>query len=756
MANQRDCWGIEVGANAIKAIRLIRSGDQVSLAEYEVLPFKQVVNAPNAEGESEVQVNLDRFVQRHDLSKTPVVVSVSGNAAFARFAKLPPVEPKQVPAIVEFEAVQQIPFPIDQVEWDYQVFQQEDSPDVEVGIFAITKERVAEYLANYRAVGLRVDGLTLSPLAVFNALVYDRQLGEDTKGLILLDIGSSSTDLIIVEGGGIWLRTMPIGGNNFTEVLMRAFKTSYAKAEKLKREAGTSKYARQIFQAMRPVFEDLVQEIQRSLGYYQGINREAELTHLVGMGSTFRLPGIQKFLKQKLQLEVTRLDQFERISAPERQEADFADVAVNMATAYGLALQGLDLAEVNANILPSPIIRARLWKRKEPIMLAAASLMLLASGAAAFQQFRQSAAFDASFGPESAAFRQVNAIVQDAQNQEREVRAVQSDDPRPRINLFRSMLDYRDLWPKLAEDLSHAMLAVQRDPEQLGPDASQWLALPRSQNDRIILSSVTARYQPPPAVDPSGEGASPAGGAGFRPPAGGGGMWDEDEFGGGGRPAGGGFGGGTPRPAAGQPTDLPAIANGAGVFQIEVSGIVFRTDQSAELIQNFHQQLRRNATPNNPVIRDGFPFAPFVRERTGGDFDTSERSVQNWSEVLQLVYSAEAAGTARPGARTQPGTTPRPTPTPIRRPATMWDEDEFGGFGPGVRPPQGGAAAGPAAGLPTIDELLPVRPPLIEVGPEDAPQAVPIRRFTVRWWVRVLDQEQVRQSRRQAEAEQNI
>ena len=132
--------------------------------------------------------------------------------AFARFAKLPPVEPKKIPDIVKFEAVQQIPFPIDQVEWDYQVFAQEDSPDVEVGIFAITKERVNQFLNNYRAVKLNVDALTLSPLAVYNGLAHDMNLKDDGEGVILMDIGTTSTDVIIAESGRIWLRTLPIGG----------------------------------------------------------------------------------------------------------------------------------------------------------------------------------------------------------------------------------------------------------------------------------------------------------------------------------------------------------------------------------------------------------------------------------------------------------------------------------------------------------------------------------------------------------------
>ena len=52
-----------------------------------------------------------------------VAVGVSGQQSFARFIKLPPVEAKKIPEIVRFEAIQQIPFPLDDVEWSYQLFQ---------------------------------------------------------------------------------------------------------------------------------------------------------------------------------------------------------------------------------------------------------------------------------------------------------------------------------------------------------------------------------------------------------------------------------------------------------------------------------------------------------------------------------------------------------------------------------------------------------------------------------------------------------
>ncbi|MEL7089956.1 MAG: pilus assembly protein PilM, partial [Planctomycetota bacterium] len=330
-----------------------------------------MLTTPDLDVDQAIQVQLEAFMLKHEIDKTAVVASVPGNMAFARFAKLPPVEPKKIPDIVKFEAQQQIPFPIEQVEWDYQVFQQDDSPDVEVGIFAITKERVMQYLANYRIVDMKVDQLTLSPLAVYNTFNYESPDGE---GAIYMDIGTVSTDVIIVEDGGIWLRTLPIGGNNFTEALVKQFKISFPKAEKLKREAATSKYAKQIFQAMRAVFADLVQEVQRSLGFYQSLNRDSNLTKLVGVGSTFRLPGLQKFLKQQLQIDVVRPDSFARLPVVDgKRESEFSNHALNMATACGLAIQGLGLEKVSANILPRHVLASRMWRAKQPWIAASAA-----------------------------------------------------------------------------------------------------------------------------------------------------------------------------------------------------------------------------------------------------------------------------------------------------------------------------------------------------------------------------------------------
>jgi len=505
MPSSSDCWGIEVGANAIKALRLRRSGDSVSVADFEVIPFKKVLTTPDIDAEEQIRVGLDQFLSRHDLRKTDAIVSVPGHLAFARFAKLPPVEPKKIPDIVRFEAVQQIPFPIEQVEWDYQTFQDPDSPDVEVGIFAITKERLIPWLQNFQSVAMDVQAIVLSPVAVFNALNYDRDLAEEDKGTILMDIGTSATDLIISERGRVWLRTIPLGGNHFTEALVRSFKISFSKAEKVKREAATSKHSRQIFNAMRPVYVDLVQEVQKSLGYYQSLNRDADLGKLIGLGSTFRLPGLSTFLKQQLQLDVSRLDAFRKIEAEDRNAAKFAENVLSLAPAYGLALQGLDMETVGCNLLPAPVVRRQVWRKKQPMFIAAAAVAVIAAGLAYGSTFLAASSFNS--GENRSKRAQAERVFNEAEQayrQWREVDSATTSDPRKRIININSTLEYRDLWPTLMRDIDNAIMALDPQPELFSGDVEQIKSIPRGQRRILFVDNMTATYNYDPAATTAG------------------------------------------------------------------------------------------------------------------------------------------------------------------------------------------------------------------------------------------------------------
>ena len=491
MAKNKSAWGIEIGAHAIKAVRLERSGDEAVITDFACIPHNKPLTTPDLDVAEMTRLTMGQLVASKNLEDQKVVISVPGHSALARFAKLPPVEPKMIPNIVKFEAVQQIPFPIEEVEWDYQTFASPDNPEVEVGIFAITKERIDERLKLYAEYGIRPEIVTLGPLAVFNAVSYDLVLESEHKPVVVLDIGTQASDVIISDNSRCWIRTFPLGGTHFTDALQSAFQITYSKAEKLKAESATSKYARPMMQAMRPVFGDLVQEVQRSIGHYQTNHRESPISTILAVGSTFRIPGLRKFLGLQLSLEVNRIDEFKRIRVEGREAADFAANTMSFVTAYGLALQGIGLSRISVNLAPVRGLRDKLWVAKNKWFIAAASIALIGSAAMYVSPILEQQYLDS--GDITLVASAIKAGEQ-LQTQLKEADSV-GEGGAIVLNAQRLVNDSRRIWPCIVNDAIESTLAAKPTVEITATDAATIAAIPAKERKRIVLENLSGEYK---------------------------------------------------------------------------------------------------------------------------------------------------------------------------------------------------------------------------------------------------------------------
>lgn len=493
MASARSAWGIDVGNRALKAVRLVRTGGGVAIDDVDIIEHEHVLSHAGDNKETLIQNSLATFVARHNLKGTPVAVGVSGQSSFARFIALPPVEPKKIPEIVRFEAIQQIPFPLEEVEWAYQLFKEPDSPDVEVGIFAMRRELVNNYVKFFTDAGLNVEAVQMNPLAVYNALYHDDKTAGATT--MMIDLGAEHTDLIIAEGERVWMRPIPIGGNNFTEALVKAFKLRFEKAEELKRNAATSKYGRQILQAMRPVFADLVSEIQRSIGFYSSSHRDSKISRIIALGGTFRLPGLQKYLQQNLQLEVQRLDQLGSAAPSDPKVATaLSDNLLSSVGAYGLALQAMGQAKISSSLLPQHIRRERLWKDKTKWFAAAAALFVVGAVGVPL----------AVYGLNTMRFSEAQTKFNDAQKKAREFQQVDQQwstqvesagaPDREQVMTLMGLTTGRGIWAPLTVDIASAL--PQPAANLRTRDVDQIKKVPRNERNFVWVDEWTTRYEP--------------------------------------------------------------------------------------------------------------------------------------------------------------------------------------------------------------------------------------------------------------------
>lgn len=427
MAASNAVWGIDIGQCALKALKLRNAGDgKVEAVAFDLIEHAKILSQPDAEPDELIRAALEKFVTRNDWQGDRFVLGVPGQQTFARFCKMPPVDPKKIPDLVKFEAGQQIPFDMDDVVWDYQTFATPESPDLEVGIFAMRKDLIRKHVGFLSAVGISPAIVQTVPCALYNFSCFERPSDDPKAATVIISVGAQNTELVSVEPNSAWTRNIPLGGNNFTEALVRAFKLSFAKAESLKRTAASSKYARQIFQAMRPVFAELVAEIQRSIGFFSSTHRDVELRSALALGNAFRLPGLQKYLENNLTISggVIKLERFNQMIPTATVNApQFSENVLTFAPAYGLALQGLGLAKINASMLPTELARLAIWNRKRPLFIAAAACL----GVAALLPWGRAMLDRQALASADNVIQKANEAIQQANKYKSEYQKVQSN-----------------------------------------------------------------------------------------------------------------------------------------------------------------------------------------------------------------------------------------------------------------------------------------------------------------------------------------
>ena len=395
MANSPFAWGIDIGKCGLKAIRgRVSPTDPrkfvVDVLEYVEYPTMLPQAGPEAA--SLVQAAITELLSRHDLDGDRVAVAAPGQAGLAKFIKLPPIEARKVPDIVRYEANQQIPFPLDQVVWDWQrlaggIEESGFLMDAEVALFAMKREQVSKAIAPLVEAGVEVDLLQLQPIALANMVIFDQLPDPATidpdnppASIVLVSIGVESTDIVVTNGLKVAQRSMPIGGNSFTKALVKEFKYTFAKAEQEKRNAVRAADPRAVFKAMRPVFEDFASELQRSLTYFGTSDKALKIGKVLLLGSAAKLRGLADFVGKQLGIDVQRLEAYSALEGtPASGSPVFREHRLAFGTAYGLALQAAGGGAVRTNLVPREMIRDRIIAAKKPWAVAAMLGLLTAA-----------------------------------------------------------------------------------------------------------------------------------------------------------------------------------------------------------------------------------------------------------------------------------------------------------------------------------------------------------------------------------------
>jgi len=370
-----EAWGLDIGQCGVRLVKMHRHKGRVQITDFASVPLDSPPDDPQYD--QKVVAVLTRLIQEKDVGHDPVYVGLSGFTTFYRDFTMPAMRSGKLGEIVAYEARQQIPYPLEEVLWGYHVHRSDpQAAEVDISLVCCRRDIVANLLLLLQTVGLNVQGVQSTAVALVNFLRYDQPPEEGVT--LLLDSGARATDFILLDQGKFWLRSIAVAGADLSKALMGKFNLSYADAESLKRKMARSKQADRVFQVISPVLRTLTGEVQRSMGFYKSQHRGTRLEGLVCAGGTFLLAGVDKHIADALGVPPRRIQPAQNVDFASGVDAEaFNRQRQVMGAAAGLALQGVGAAPIEFNLLPPEIQRKQLLWRKYPYAVTAAVLLTI-------------------------------------------------------------------------------------------------------------------------------------------------------------------------------------------------------------------------------------------------------------------------------------------------------------------------------------------------------------------------------------------
>src|SRR6266481_6773504 len=452
----------------------------------------------------ETAVALREMMLEMHIKWGPVNYAVPAQSVFARFVKLPALDAEKIDQIISFEAQQNVPFPIDQVVWDYQLVGGGMGEQIQVVIVAIKRDLLDEINNAVEETGLRTRILDVASMALYNAFCYNYT---DLKGCsLLVDIGARTTNVLFIEGGRIFSRSLPLGSSAITAAIAKEFGESFAAAETRKNrdafvalggaaEPDDPNIGR-LSKIVRSTLTRLHAELMRSITHYRAQQQGDRPSCIFLCGGGAGMPNMREFFQEKFELPVEFFNPLQNVSVSE-STPEVARSAHLLGELVGLALRSVAVCPMKLNLLPATVVRRQDLEKRRPFFIAAAACILLAL--LGWSAYYTRAAQGAQQTAET--MRQKNDSMHGAEAQHDKLKKQITALDNIATPLIAAVSD-RNFWPQILEDLNTRL-----------PQADIWITeLAATSGGRLLGAPEKRAGETMPASSPTVAGSPTKGG----------------------------------------------------------------------------------------------------------------------------------------------------------------------------------------------------------------------------------------------------
>jgi type IV pilus assembly protein PilM len=356
------------------------------LSDYRL---REILADLSAETDRDRQISqaLAGMMRELGLKGGPVDYAVSGQSVFARFVKLPSVEEDKIERIITFEAQQNVPFPIEEVVWDYQLVGSDSADKIEVVLVAIKADLLEGMNAAVEKVGLQTTLVDVATMALYNAFRFN--FSELTGCSLVIDIGARTTNLLFVEPGKVFSRSIPIGGSSITSAIAKEFNEPFAAAELRKTKDGfvslggayaeaTDPDVARVSKLVRNTMTRLHAEVARSISFYRTQQQGSTPQRVFLCGGTVSTPYMREFFHEKLQWPIEFFNPLRNVTVAHSVKVDeVARSAHMLGELVGLALRSTLTCPMELNLRPADVVRRQRLAQRRPFFVLAGVCFVL-------------------------------------------------------------------------------------------------------------------------------------------------------------------------------------------------------------------------------------------------------------------------------------------------------------------------------------------------------------------------------------------
>jgi type IV pilus assembly protein PilM len=272
-----------------------------------------------------------------------VAVSISGHSVYIKTINVPTMSEVQLEESIKWEAEQQIPFDIEDVNLDFQILDEQVSPDqMPVLLVAAKKDMINDYTAVIEEAGLQPTIVDVDVFAIENAFNLNFESPEE-EVVALVNIGASVMNInILKRGTSAFTRDISIGGRQITEEIQKRLKMTYEEAESLKvkeRDAGAQNL--EVEKIIQGTAEQLATEVRRSLEFFAASSSGGEIKKIFLSGGCAKIQMLPGLIEERISMPVEVFNPFAKIDYnPEVFDPEYIkQVAPLAAVGVGLALR---------------------------------------------------------------------------------------------------------------------------------------------------------------------------------------------------------------------------------------------------------------------------------------------------------------------------------------------------------------------------------------------------------------------------------